>query len=129
MKVLALCDVDKNILKESTDSIYIDEDEYDVDCILDDFDCEFEQLNQSGICLDEFAEFDSCEQNEEYQGYVYREGTGYVPSGRATYNKMLCEERLIKRMTELPEEKYDVTRYKILKRTVYTVCTKYEEVC
>ena len=35
----------------------------------------------------------------------------------------------MKRLHELSEEKYDVTRYKILKRTVYTVCTKYEEVC
>lgn len=129
MKVLALCDVDKNILKESTDSIYIDEDEYDVDCILDDFDCEFEQLNQSGISLDELKEYDHFECNEEYQGYVYREGTGYVQRGRSTYNKMLCEERLLKSMAELPEEKYDVTRYKICKRNVYTICTKYEEVC
>lgn len=39
MKVLALCDVDKSTLKESTDSIYTDEDEYGVDCILEDFDC------------------------------------------------------------------------------------------
>lgn len=61
--------------------------------------------------------------------YIFRYGSGYVPSGKATLNKMLCEERLMKRLHELSEEKYDVTRYKILKRTVYTVCTKYEEVC
>ena len=65
----------------------------------------------------------------EYKAYIFRYGSGYVPIGKSTLNKMLCEERLMKRLRELPEEKYDVTRYKILKRTVYTVCTKYEEVC
>lgn len=97
--------------------------------ILSDFDNEFNWLNQSGVNLDGFTEFDSYEEDEEYQAYIFRYGSGYVPSGKATLNKMLCEERLMKRLHELSEEKYDVTRYKILKRTVYTVCTKYEEVC
>lgn len=129
MKILAFCDVDKGILKDVAGHTYIDEDEYGVDDVLSDFDNEFNWLNQSGVNLDGFTEFDSCEEDEEYQAYIFRYGAGYVPSGKATLNKMLCEERLMKRLHELPEEKYDVTRYKILKRTVYTVCTKYEEVC
>ena len=129
MKILAFCDVDKGILKDVAGHTYIDEDEYGVDDVLSDFDNEFNWLNQSGVNLDGFTEFDSCEEDEEYQAYIFRYGAGYVPSGKATLNKMLCEERLMKRLHELPEDKYDVTRYKILKRTVYTVCTKYEEVC
>ena len=100
---------------------YIDDDDYSVDDILGDFDNEFNWLNQSGVNLDGFTEFDSYEEDEEYQAYIFRYGSGYVPSGKATLNKMLCEERLMKRLHELPEEKYDVTRYKILKRIVYTV--------
>lgn len=130
MKVLAFCDIDKGILKDAAGHTYIDDDDdYSVDDILSDFDNEFNWLNQSGVNLDGFTEFDSYEEDEEYQAYIFRYGSGYVPSGKCTLNKMLCEERLMKRLHELPEEKYDVTRYKILKRTVYTVCTKYEEVC
>lgn len=127
MKILAFCDVDKGILKDAAGHTYIDD--YSVDDILSDFDNEFNWLNQSGVNLDGFTEFDSYEEDKEYQAYIFRYGSGYVPSGKATLNKMLCEERLMKRLHELSEEKYDVTRYKILKRTVYTVCTKYEEVC
>lgn len=129
MKILAFCDVDNGILKDAAGHTYIDDDDYSVDDILSDFDNEFNWLNQSGVNLDGFTEFDSYEEDEEYQAYIFRYGSGYVPSGKCTLNKMLCEERLMKRLHELPEEKYDVTRYKILKRTVYTVCTKYEEVC
>lgn len=129
MKVLAFCDVDKGILKDAAGHTYIDDDNYSVDEALDDFNNEFNWLNQSGVNLDGFAEFDSCDEDEEFQAYIFRYEMGYVPSGRAVHNKMLCEERLLKHLHELPEEKYDVTRYKILKRTVYTVCTKYEEVC
>ena len=129
MKVLAFCDVDKGILKDAAGHTYIDDDDYSVDDVLEDFDNEFNWLNQSGVNLDGFTEFDSCDEDEEYQAYIFRYGSGYVPSGKSTLNKILCEERLMKRLHELPEEKYDVTRYKILKRTVYTVCTKYEEVC
>lgn len=129
MKILAFFDVDKGILKDAAGHTYIDDDNYSIDEALDDFSNEFNWLNQSGVNLDEFAEFDSYEEDEEYQAYIFRYGSGYVPSGRAVHNKMLCKERLMKRLYELPEEKYDVTRYKILKRTVYTVCTKYEEVC
>lgn len=129
MKILAFCDVDKGILKDAAGHTYIDDDDYSVDDILSDFDNEFNWLNQSGVNLDGFTEFDSYEEDEEYQAYIFRYGSRYVPSGKATLNKMLCEERLMKRLRELSEEKYDVTRYKILKRTVYTVCTKYEEVC
>lgn len=129
MKILAFCDVDKGILKDAAGNTYIDDDDYSENDALSDFDNEFNWLNQSGVNLDGFTEFDSYEEDEEYQAYIFRYGSGYVPSGKATLNKMLCEERLLKRLRELPEEKYDVTRYKILKRTVYTVCTKYEEVC
>lgn len=129
MKVLAFCDVDKGILKDAAGHTYIDDDNYSVDEALDYFSNEFNWLNQSGVNLDGFAEFDSCDEDEEFQAYIFRYGMGYVPSGRSVHNKMLCEERLLNHLHELPEEKYDVTRYKILKRTVYTFCTKYEEVC
>lgn len=67
MKILAFCDVDKGILKDAAGHTYIDDDDYSVDDILEDFDNEFNWLNQSGVNLDGFTEFDSYEEDEEYQ--------------------------------------------------------------
>lgn len=48
MKVFAFCDIDKGILKDAAGHTYIDDDDYSVDDILEDFDNEFNWLNQSG---------------------------------------------------------------------------------
>ena len=37
MKVLAFCDIDKGILKDAAGHTYIDDDDYSVDDILEDF--------------------------------------------------------------------------------------------
>lgn len=124
MKILAFCDVDKDVAGHTYEDGYED----DIDQIICDFDREFGYLDQSGISLNECYEFDYSEEDTEYQGYVFRKGIGYVVSGRPVYNNALCKERLLKAMEKLPEEKYDVTKYKICKRNVITVYGKYEEV-
>lgn len=122
MKILAICDVDEDKIK----NVSIHETE-----IIDKVVNEFGWLSESGITLDGCKEINKVTSQETYQAFIWDElKEKYVPFNRSAPTKYACEKRIennLEREWAFPSS-YNFNKIKICKQTTYSIKTKYEDV-
>lgn len=121
MKVLAICDVDEDKIK----NVSIHETE-----IIDKVVNEFGWLSESGITLDGCKEINKVTSQETYQAFVWDiTKNKYVPIGRSYLTKIICKARLEENIVNgwIPYW-LDTSKCKICKCDTYTVIGEYEDV-
>lgn len=121
MKVLAICDVDEDKIK----NVSIHETE-----IIDKVANEFGWLAESGITLDGCKEINKVTSQETYQAFIWDiTKNKYVPTGKSYLSKGVCKARLEENITNgwLPYW-LDTSKCKICECGTYTVIGKYKDV-
>lgn len=121
MKILAICDVDEDKIK----NVSIHETE-----IIDKVVNEFGWLSESGITLDGCKEINKVTSQETYQEFMWDiTKNKYVPTGKSYLSKRICKARLEENIVNgwVPYW-LDTSKYKICRCCTYTVIEKYEDV-
>lgn len=121
MKILAICDVDEDKIK----NVSIHETE-----IIDKVVNEFGWLAESGITLDGCKEMNKLTSQETYQEFMWDiTKNKYVPTGKSYLSKRICKARLEENIVNgwVPYW-LDTSKYKICRCCTYTVIEKYEDV-
>lgn len=121
MKILAICDVDEDKIK----NVSIHETE-----IIDKVVNEFGWLSESGITLDGCKEINKVTSQETYQAFMWDiTKNKYVPTGKSYLSKRICKARLEENIVNgwVPYW-LDTSKYKICRCCTYTVVEKYEDV-
>lgn len=121
MKILAICDVDEDKIK----NVSIHETE-----VMDKVANEFGWLAESGITLDGCKEINKVTSQETYQAFIWDiTRNKYVPIGQSYLSKITCKARLDKNIVNgwIPYW-LDTNKYKICRCSTYTVIGKYEDV-
>ena len=121
MKVLAICDIDEDKIK----NVSIHETE-----IIDKVANEFGWLAESGITLDTCKEINSVSSQDAYQVFMWDLiNKKYIPLGQMCLSKSVCKARLEEKKANgwLPGF-LDTSKYKICKCTTYAAVGKYEDI-
>lgn len=80
------------------------------------------------IVFDNCVEVDTAKVDDEYQAYVWSiEQKRYIPWGRGLWSERLCRARLVEAINKgwIKSDHFDLSKYKICKRTVYFVATEW----
>ena len=121
MKIMALCTVDKEKLKKQKNLSA----EANHENVIPE---EFSQLRRAGIVFHSCVEVDTAKVDDEYQAYVWSiEQKRYIPWGRGLWSERLCRARLLEAINKgwIKSDHFDLSKYKICKRTVYFVATEW----
>lgn len=95
MKVIAICTIDEEILKNSRMDVF--EENVEEETVLDSFQSEFGWLHDSGISMEHCYEIDAetLSTCKMYQIFLWRKDKEcYVPIGNPLTSKILCKNRL-----------------------------------
>lgn len=121
MKVLAICDIDEDKIK----NVSIHETE-----IIDKVANEFGWLAELGITLDDCKEINKVISQETYQAFIWDiTKNKYVSTGQSYLSKRICKARLEENIVNgwIPYW-LDTSKCKICKCTTYAATGKYEDV-
>lgn len=122
MKVMVLCDVDEEKIKE----ICKDSKNNLMKSICNQFEC----MKMSGIYSKIIENMNNMGWINEYQAFVKSMETNqYIPTGRTFLNKRICEARFKERVDNgWNPSFFDVNDYKIRKRMAYSINTEWEDI-
>lgn len=120
MKVLAICDIDEEVLKKTRMNDL--EENVEEETVLDSFRSEFAWMHDSGVSLEQSHEVtgDSLTMCKEYQIFLWRKDKEcYVPVGNPMHFETLCRNRLKEAIVKGWIPKYlDPNRFQIMERPV-----------
>ena len=121
MKVLAICDVDEDKIK----NVCLHETE-----VMDKVVNEFGWLAESVITLDTCKEINKVLSEDTYQAFIWDlTEKKYIPIGQRYLNKRICKARIEESIANgwIPGF-LDASKCKIYKYTTYSVTEKYEDI-
>ena len=117
MRVLAICNINEEILKKSRME---DLEEVEDETVLDLFRSEFAWMHDSGVSLEQSHEITDDSLTKEYQIFLWRKDKEcYVPVGNSMHFESLCRNRLKEAVAKgwIPEY-LDPNRFQIMERPV-----------
>lgn len=120
MKIMAICDIDEDKIK----NVSIHETE-----IIDKVANEFGWLVESGITAEEIVGLNDSKAETQYQAFMWdKTKEKYAPFGRPYLSARICKARLMENVDNgwIPSF-LDANKYKICRREVYSITTLWDD--